>query len=127
MWGLTLDQGPGRTVRLMATTHPLLPALTESTFDELIGSATVPVVVDFTASWCPPCGPTADALAVVVGEQAGRLLAGSVDVDEELGLARRYGVQSMPTLLVFVDGDLVDRLVGGRGPGRLREDLSPYL
>jgi thioredoxin 1 len=111
----------------MATTHTSIPALTETTFDELIGSATVPVVVDFTASWCPPCGPTADALAVVAGEHPGRLLAGSVDVDVELDLARRYGVQSMPTLLVFVDGEPVDRLVGGRGPGRLREDLSRHL
>lgn len=111
----------------MTTTHTHLPSLTDTTFDELIGSATVPVVVDFSATWCAPCGPTAEALATVAGEQAGRLLAATVDVDEQFDLARRYGVQSMPTLLVFVDGGVVHRLVGGRGPGRLREDLSAYL
>jgi thioredoxin-like negative regulator of GroEL len=68
-----------------------------------------------------------EALAQVAGEQAGRFVAASVDVDAEPALALRFGVQSMPTLLVFVEGRVVDRLVGARGPARLREDLARHL
>jgi thioredoxin len=101
--------------------------LTEATFDELVGTADVPVVVDFWATWCGPCVPMAEALEQVATEQAGRFVAAKVDVDAEPALTRRYGVQSMPTLLVFVDGEPVDRFIGARGVARLREDLAPHL
>ncbi len=109
------------------STATAVTTLTEATFDEVAGSSEVPVVVDFWATWCGPCVPMAEALARVATEQAGRFLAASVDVDAEPGLARRFGVQSMPTLLVLVDGEVVDRLVGARGAARLREDLARHL
>ena len=68
-----------------------------------------------------------EALAQVATEQGDRMVAASVDVDVEGELTRRYGVQSMPTLLVFVDGRPVDRFVGARGVARLREDLARHL
>ena len=111
----------------MATTRDAVQPLTTETFDELIASSEVPVVVDFWATWCGPCVPMAEALATVAEEQAGRMVAGSVDVDDQADLALRYGVLSMPTLLVFRDGDLVGRLVGARGAARLREDLSGHI
>jgi thioredoxin 1 len=111
----------------MTTTHATVPAVTTTTFDELIASAEVPVVVDFWATWCGPCVPMAEALATVAEEQAGRMLAASVDVDDQVDLARRYGVQSMPTLLVFQDGEVIGRIVGARGAARLREDLSGFV
>jgi thioredoxin 1 len=111
----------------MSASHPHITPLTVATFDEVVGASPVPVVVDFSARWCPPCGPTADALDQVAGEQAGRFLATSVDVDEQHDLARRFQVTSMPTLLVLAGGEVLARLVGGRGPARLRQDLDESL
>lgn len=111
----------------MTTTAPSLPALTAATFDEAVAAADRPLVVDMWAAWCGPCAPMAEALASVAASHGDVLAAASVDVDAEPDLARRYDVMSLPTLLVFSDGELVLRLVGARGRGRLLEDLAPVL
>jgi thioredoxin 1 len=101
--------------------------LSEATFAEEVNSATEPVLVDFWAEWCGPCKTIAPVLEELAGEQAGKLRIAKVDVDENQGLARQYGVQSIPTMIVFKDGVEVHRLIGARGKAQLLEDLSAYL
>lgn len=101
--------------------------LNEETFDEVVGGSAVPVLVDLTAQWCPPCRamePILEELSVQLG---GDLVVTSVDVDEHPEVARRVGAMSFPTLVVFVGGVEQARMVGARGRGRLLEDLRPFL
>jgi len=101
--------------------------LTDATFAETIGSADKPVLVDFTASWCGPCkmiSPILDELSV---EQADRLAIAKIDVDENPDTTRRYDVMSMPTLILFKDGEPQRRLVGARGKAHLLEELADVL
>lgn len=86
--------------------------LDEASFDQTINNAQTPVLVDFWAEWCPPCrilGPIVDEVADEVG---GRAIVAKVDVDTNKALAQRYGIQSIPTVLVFRNGEIVDRFVG---------------
>ena len=84
----------------------------EETFQSEVLESSKPVLVDFYADWCAPCrvqGPIVDKLA---GEYEGRAKIGKVDVHAQPELAGRYRVRSIPTLLVFKDGEVVDQLVG---------------
>lgn len=90
---------------------------------EVIESA-VPVLVDFYADWCGPCRVLAPALEKLAGEFAGQVKIVKVNVDEEPELAGHFRVQSIPTLLAFRDGRLVDTLVGVGSPGQLRSVVA---
>jgi thioredoxin 1 len=101
--------------------------LTTTTFDEAVRAATVPVVVDLWAKWCPPCHALAPILDQVAAEHADDLRVYKVDVDAHPEVARRFEVMSFPTLLVFEGGALVRRLVGARGKSHLLAELSDVL
>ena len=101
--------------------------LSDATFDETIAGAETPVLVDFWAEWCGPCKMIAPTLAEIASEQKGKLAIGKLNVDDNPDTARRFDVMSIPTLLVFKDGQQVKRLVGAKGKGQLLQDLAEFI
>ena len=101
--------------------------LNDTTFSEEIKAATEPVVVDFWAEWCGPCKMIDPILKEIASEQEGKLRVGKLNVDDNPETARRFEVMSIPTLIVFQDGEPKKRLVGAKGKGQLLEELSEFL
>lgn len=101
--------------------------LTDQTFDEVIQSATEPVLVDFWAEWCGPCKAVAPILDEIVADQAGKLRLGKINVDDNHALAGRFDVMSIPTMILFKDGEPQLRIVGAKGKGQLIQEIQPYL
>ena len=101
--------------------------LSDATFDETLAGSDTPVLVDFWAEWCGPCKMIAPTLAEIATEQRGKLTVGKLNVDDNPDTARRYDVMSIPTLLVFKDGQQVKRLVGAKGKGQLLQDLAEFI
>ncbi len=100
-----------------------LLTVTTSNFDETINSEK-PVLVDFWAPWCGPCrmlGPIVEQLAQEVGEDA---IVGKLNVDEEPSIAARYGITTIPTILVFQKGELIQKSIGVRPKEELKALLS---
>jgi thioredoxin 1 len=101
--------------------------LSDATFDETVAGSDMPVLVDFWAEWCGPCKMIAPTLAEIASEQRGKLTIGKLNVDDNPDTARRFDVMSIPTLLVFKDGQQVKRLVGAKGKGQLLQDLAEFI
>ena len=102
-------------------------AVTDETFTTEVLNSTEPVLVDFWAAWCGPCrviAPTVEELAI---EYKGRLKVVKVDVDQNQDIAVRYGVQSIPTLMVFKGGKMVERVLGALPKPRLVTMIQPHL
>ncbi len=104
-----------------------ISALSDATFDEVIASADGPVLVDFWAEWCGPCKMVAPILDEIAQEHGEKVQITKLNVDENPDIARRFDVMSIPTMIVFKDGEPTKRLVGARGKGQILEELSDYL
>ena len=101
--------------------------VTDATFTDDVLMSQKPVLVDFWAEWCGPCKMIAPTLAEIASEQKGKLAIGKLNVDDNPDTARRFDVMSIPTLLVFKDGQQVKRLVGAKGKGQLLQDLAEFI
>ena len=101
--------------------------VSDETFDEQVALSELPVLVDFWAEWCGPCKMIAPVLEEIAGEQAGKLQVAKLNIDENLDVTRRYDVMSIPTLILFKDGEPKVRLIGAKPKGQLVQELSGYL
>jgi thioredoxin 1 len=101
--------------------------ITDATFETEVLNAPEPVLVDFWATWCGPCKMIAPALEEIATEQSGRLKIAKLDVDANGETAMRFGVQSIPTLILFKDGQQVERLLGAMPKQSIMSKLERHL
>ena len=99
-------------------------AVTEQTFDAEVLKNEKAVIVDFWAEWCGPCRAVAPVLDRIAEERSGELTVVKVNIDEEPGLAQRYGVQSIPTMILFKGGQQVKAAIGAQPKGALEKSLG---
>ena len=110
----------------MSVTSATVAVTDDSFTDDVLASAT-PVLVDFWATWCGPCKMIAPVLEEIATEKADELTVAKLDVDENPSTARDFQVVSIPTLILFKDGEPVKRIVGTKGKAALLRELADYL
>ena len=93
--------------------------VSDDTFEAEVLKSATPVVVDFWAEWCGPCRQIAPALEEIAKELNGKVRIAKLNVDENLKTSTRYGIRSIPTLIIFKDGQIADRILGAQPKERL--------
>ncbi len=101
--------------------------VTDETFNQAVLKAEQPILVDFWAVWCGPCRMVAPVVDEIAREQEGKLKVMKLDVDENQNTAMAYGVMSIPTLILFKNGQPVERIVGFRPKADMVKKILPHL
>jgi thioredoxin 1 len=101
--------------------------ITDSNFDEIVLKSDKPVLVDFWAEWCGPCRVVGPVVEELSKDYEGRAVVGKVDVDSNPNISMRYGIRNIPTLLVFKNGEIVDKQVGAVPKNVLAQKLNAQL
>jgi thioredoxin 1 len=101
--------------------------ITDANFDTEVLKSDKPVLVDFWAVWCGPCKMVAPIVEELAKEYAGKLKVGKIDVDNNPDVSLRFGIRSIPTLMVFKDGKVVEQIIGAIPKRNVTEKILPYL
>lgn len=110
---------------MVTTAGPL--HLTDATFDKDVLKSDKPVLVDFTATWCGPCRMIAPIMDELSNEYEGRAVIGKLDVDENPETSMNFGVRSIPMLLFFKNGVVVDQIIGAVGKDKIAAKLAAQM
>lgn len=109
----------------MANAH--VKEFTDQNFQAEVLDSSEPVLVDFWAEWCQPCRAMAPVIDELATEYAGKAKIGKLDIDAHREAATKFGIRSIPTLLIFKGGELADTIVGARPKGDIAEKLDAHL
>ena len=101
--------------------------LTDANFDEEVISSDIPVIVDFWAIWCGPCKMIAPVIEEIAEEYRGKIKVGKLDVDNNRQIATNFMIRSIPTLLIFKNGRVVEQIIGVVAKSNLVEKVEKYL
>lgn len=104
-----------------------LVEITDDNFDTEVKASDVPVLIDFWAVWCGPCKMIAPIVEELAGEYDGKAKIGKLDVDNNQKVAMQFGIRSIPTLLIFKGGEMVDQIVGAVPKAHIEEKLKAHL
>ena len=111
----------------MADANSATLKVTDSSFEQDVLQSSEPVVVDLWAEWCGPCRMIAPALEEIAGEMKGKVKVVKLNIDENPNVTTEYGVQSIPTLLLFKDGKVASKKVGAAPKGELQRWISAAI
>jgi len=105
----------------------MVKSFTDANFDTDVLQSTVPVLVDFWATWCAPCKAIAPVVDAIADEYAGKVAVGKVNVDDNPATPGKYGVRGIPTIILFKDGKVVDQVVGAVPKAQLEALIKKAL